>query len=102
MPSVREETILKDYRENIIRILHAYQPGSEGLMKAIEALCRTAEEMGIRAGRDAAAADVCEGLHLQPAKGLKCRLCYQVEQGFSQTEAVEAEYEAVKKEKEQG
>ena len=90
---------MKDYRENIIRVLHAYAPGSDGLLTALDALCHTAEDIGRRAGRDTAAAEVCEGLHVQPAKGLKCRLCYQVEQNFHGTELVEAEYAAVAEEK---
>lgn len=87
---------MKNYQESVIRILNAYAPGTPGLAKAIEALCRTAEEWGIREGKNQSAQEVCEGLHAGPAKGLKCRTCYEVGNNFAEEEKVQAEIAMVK------
>ena len=88
---------MRSYRDNIIRILNAYPFGSPGLLPALETICQTAEENGRRDSRDSLATEVCEGLHLDAPKGLKCRKCYEAEQGFATAEAVQAEIDMFKK-----
>ncbi len=78
------------YREPILRVLSLYPPG-ESLVTALTTLLNTAQERARIAARDEIAMTVCEGLHVGPAAGLKCRKCYEVEQRLGEEAAVESE-----------
>ena len=89
---------MRSYKENVIRVLHAYPPGSDGLVTAFEGLCRTAYEHGRKDAKMSLAEEVCEQMHHGPAKGLKCLQCYHAEAGFAAEEQVRAEMEMGKEE----
>ena len=92
---------MRSYRDNIVRILYAYPPGTEGLVPALEAICRTAEENGAREASGKLAETVCEGLHTSPPRGLKCRSCYNAEQNMMETEKVLSEIEIANRQKDE-
>ena len=79
--------------QGIASILSAYQPGPMQIA-ALEKLATTVEESAKARYRDEVAQTVCEGMHPPPAGGLKCRLCYQAEVGFSMLNVVETEIQA--------
>jgi len=80
--------------EILLRTVHAYPPGSPGLVPALEALCMSAEREGEAKGRMKTALDVCDGIHDGPPAGIKCLSCYHVEVGFQEEEKVLAEIAA--------
>jgi hypothetical protein len=86
---------MADYSQGIANILNAYDSMDQRIA-AIQVLIATAEENQQRALVDEMAAEVCEGLHLGKAKGLKCRKCYNAEQNFNEEAKVEAEFAAAK------
>jgi len=86
---------MKDHRMALSKILNTYSAGP-GLMEALNTYCNTQLEMGERDAIKKQASDVCEGLHITPAKTLKCRQCYEAEQNFSETEKVLAEWDRAK------
>jgi hypothetical protein len=83
------------YGEPIVRILNTYPPGSDGLIKALENLCKTAEENAYRTLNRVQVEQVCEGLHPgTPGVGLKCLSCYMAEQNYEMEKTIRAEVEA--------
>ena len=78
------------YGENIARILAAYPPGLLQV-KALEILIQTAQQHARDSAQDDVAQQVCEGLHITPATGLKCRACYNVEKNLPMQQMVESD-----------
>lgn len=83
--------------EAINKILSAYPPGMV-LMHALETYCKTVEDQGIRAGREAAVVPQCEALHSGPSRGAVCRACYEAETGAKAEMQFLAELEAAQAE----
>ena len=98
--SIKLDPIAARYVTPILRIVQTYPPGHAGLLPALAQLCHTAHSDGHKAGVDAAASKVCEGLHAGPPTGLKCRQCYEAEANFSAESQVLAEMELKRREDE--
>jgi hypothetical protein len=79
------------YGNPIMRVLQNYQPGSVGLMAALEALCTTAELNGHKNATAELSTTVCENLHAHPSTGLKCLDCHNAETNYAGQQEIEAE-----------
>lgn len=85
------------YGEGIHRILISYQAtGIPTTVLALETYLKTMIDQALTAAKDELANSVCEGLHDGPGKGLKCRSCYDAENGVQTLLDVEAEIAAAK------
>lgn len=80
----------------------AYPPGSPGLLLALETLMKTALDTAKAEFDNDLAQEVCEGLHDGPAKGLKCRACYEAEKEVPMMLQVQEELEAARSEGKKG
>ena len=90
------------YGEPLVRVLNAYQPGSPGLIAALEAICKTAENVGHKRASNDLSMTVCEGLHKDPPTGIKCLDCYHAETGYAAMQQVQDEMALVAKAKAEG
>jgi len=79
------------HAQGIMQIFHSYD-STELRVAAIETLIQTEIEHAKETARNDAS-DVCEGLHVGPGIGLKCRQCYEAEQRFHLEEQITAERE---------
>ncbi len=84
------------YGNPLLMILQSYQPGSPGLMAALEAICTTAEANGHKGAEANLAMSVCEQLHTGPSSGLKCLDCHYAETQYAGQQEIEAEVAMVK------